>query len=157
MKKIILLCSFIFTLNLCKAQVDAPPPPQQEQEELERKEAFQNSSTKITLRNNTGKEIYACFVCYDKSESSWTSRGWYKISAYQSKTLPLGDYSGPIYIHGETMGSFTNTSWGDKWKFCIDASKPFAILNADKIDCSKKVGFYKYNVSIGMNKWTFNP
>lgn len=155
MKNLLLLAA-LFAFTTASAQNDIPLP-KQEQEEIEKKNFYEQSETKLQLRNNTGKEIYVSYVNYDKSESSWTSHGWYKLEAYKTKVLPLGNYIGPVYIHGETQGLLSNYSWGDKWMFCIDPSSAFEILNADKIDCPKKAKFYKTNVEKGINKWTFNP
>lgn len=156
MKKLLFLLAFTMLSNFIFAQTE-PPPPLQEQQEIERKEQYQNSTTKLILRNNTNKAIYASLVYYETDESSWTSRGWFKVEPYKSRVMPLGNYTGPLYVHGETQGLLTNTVWGGKWLFCTDPNNAFTILNSDKINCKTKSKFTKLQMIKGENKWTFNP
>ena len=54
----------------------------------------------LNLYNNTNKDVYAAFVYWDKENSCFTSKGWYKISAYTEKEISLGKYFGKVFIHG---------------------------------------------------------
>lgn len=159
MKKIIytIALSILTSIAYSQNDFDAPPPPLQEQKVIEENRIIQNSGTTLSIRNNTGKVVYASYVYYDKSESSWTSKGWYSIEAYGKKVLSFGNYTGAIYIHGETIGLLSNTYWGDKWDFCTEPNKSFSILFSDKVNCSHKSKFTKYTLKAGENKWTFNP
>lgn len=157
MKKIFITTALLLSCSFINAQTEAPPPPLQEQEEIDRNNRLQNSTSFLELRNNTGKLLYASYVAYDSDESSWTSHGWYKIDPYKKITLAMGNYVGPVYVHAETQGLVNNSTWGDKWMFCIDQSNAFAIINSDKINCAKKVKFSKTQMSSGVTKWTFNP
>jgi hypothetical protein len=117
---------------------------------------------KIELYNNTDKEIYASYAFYDYSNKCWSSKGWYKISSYSSRTLDLGNYLNDIYIHGFSIipGTFwvaeSEINWGNDVQFCIDRNNSFEIRFADKVNCDKRKSFSKKKIVSGLNKWTFS-
>ena len=130
-------------------------------ETVSESEVSQKSS--IDFYNNTDKDIFISFAFYDKTNSCLTSKGWYNIEAYKQKEIPLGFYSGDVYIYGESTnpGTFwvaaTKNIWGSGYSFCIDPNESFEIRNADKIKCENRKSFSKLKIDPGKNKYTFNP
>jgi uncharacterized membrane protein len=117
--------------------------------------SFAQSS--LNMYNNTDKDVYSAIATWDDENMCWTSRGWFKISPYTEKALPLGDYSGKVYIHGEQNTTWNTYTWGKGFSICVDPDNSFEIRNADKISCKKRASFSELNIRKGKNKWTFNP
>lgn len=115
------------------------------------------SQNKLEMYNNTDKEVFASYAYYDFENKCWSSKGWYKIEAYSTKTIELGNYLNDLYIHGETSTFWVERSWGNDVQFCIDPTNSFEIRFADKINCDKRKSFSKKKIVAGINKWTFNP
>jgi uncharacterized membrane protein len=117
------------------------------------------AQTTLRLMNNTDKKVYASYAFYDAENSAWTSIGWYEVEPYNQTDIDLGDYKGKIYIHGKSSAymGLSEITWGTGYTMCINSSKPFKIINADKINCDTKRNFSETNVSTGITKWTFNP
>jgi len=124
---------------------------------------YTNAQNKLELYNNTDKIIFVSYAYFDVENKCWSSKGWYEVKAYSSKTLDLGNYTNDFYIHGETIIPETfwvagkTINWGDDVQFCIDPTNSFEIRYADKINCSKRKSFSKTKIVTGINKWTFNP
>lgn len=153
MKTIIFSFFILLSFNaFCQKEDLLPPLPLEEQIKLEKENLARSSKTWINIRNNTSKAISMAYVAYDKSEESWTSHGWYRIEAYKVVSLPLGDYKGPVYIHGHNE----RYTWGSTNSFCIDPGKAFEILFSDRGKCETKYKFDKVNCNTGENKYTFN-
>lgn len=113
----------------------------------------------LSCYNNTDKAVYFAYAYYDADNSCWSSKGWYNVKAYQQFDIDLGDYTGKVYIHGlqKAYLGLTENTWGSGYEFCVDPDNAFEIRNADKISCSKKVGFSERKIGPGKNKWEFNP
>jgi hypothetical protein len=116
------------------------------------------SRTWVQIRNNTRDTIFQTFVYYDRENKSWTSIGHWKIAPYSdfSKEFSSSDgtpYKGRFYIRA--MNS--SLKRGDLTYFCVDPSNAFEILNADRIKCTEKAKFIRYNIKPGLNKIIVNP
>jgi uncharacterized membrane protein len=117
----------------------------------------------LEMYNNTDKTVNVCYAYYDASNSSWSTKGWYSIEKYSSKSIKLGAYTNTLYIYGysDIPGDFwhanSQISWGNDVSLCIDTKNAFEIRNADKVKCETTKKFSKTTISRGVNKWTFNP
>ena len=117
---------------------------------------FASSQTTLRLKNNTSKEMFAAYVVWDRESNCYVSRGWYKLRAYRSTDLDLGDYEGTIYTHAHQYGVVDNY-WGDDKLFCINPSDAFEITYAGKLNCETTAKFSSMRVSYGVNTYTFYP
>lgn len=115
------------------------------------------AQTKIKLRNNTSKKVFAALV-YRIQDGGWTSFGWYQIEKYSNKTIDIGNYSGDVFVHGYS-GVVLTSKWGRGYTFCIDPINQFRIYNADKLDCFSNAEFSKISDVLygSTNNFTFNP
>ncbi len=115
------------------------------------------SQTKIKLRNNTDKKVYATLV-YQIQNGGWTSFGWYTVDKYSNRTIDIGNYTGDVFVHGRSGLIFTG-KWGRGYTFCIDENDAFRIYNANEVNCKASAEFSKLsNVLYGSTtNFTFNP
>ena len=117
----------------------------------------------LEMYNNTDKTVNVCYAYYDGANSSWSTKGWYSIEKYSTKSINLGGYTNALYIHGYSTipGDFwtadSQVSWGKDVSLCIDPKNAFEIRNADKVSCETNKKFSKTTINRGVNKWTFNP
>lgn len=120
------------------------------------------SQNSLEMYNNTDKTIYVCYAYYDAANSSWSTKGWYSIEKYSTKSLNLGSYTNDLYIHGYSIkkGDFwtsdSELSWGNYISLCVDPKNAFEIRNADKVNCETSKKFSKTKIDRGINKWNFS-
>lgn len=118
----------------------------------------------LEMYNNTSNSVWASYCFYDNTNQCWTTKGWYKVEAYKTKTISLPINSIRIYVHGHSTISSESiwkddvtVNWGSGYSFCVDLENAFEIRNADKINCDKRKKFSELITTNKVSKYTFNP
>lgn len=116
------------------------------------------SQTTLAVTNNTDDEVFYAYIYYDGTNRAWNSIGWYKVNAYSTRNIDLGNYNGKIYIHGHTTKLLTTIRWGKGFSACVNDKDAFHFKDVENIrNCEDREEFSELSVSNGINKWYFNP
>lgn len=110
----------------------------------------------LKLENNTPQAVWAAYATYDGS--CWVCFGWVRVEKYNTFDVPLGDYNGQIFVHGENRSATVLRNWGDNDMLCVEEGEVFRIRCPRNKECRVKKMFALINSSPdGVTKFIFNP
>ena len=110
----------------------------------------------LRLENNTNHDIWSAYACYDGS--CWVCNGWIKVEKFNTRDVPVGNYGGQIFIHGENRFPGGERNWGDNDMLCVEEGEAFSIRCPRNVQCNIKKMFALISSSPdGITKFVFNP
>jgi uncharacterized protein YkwD len=105
----------------------------------------------IHARNDFNTPLEIVLVYYDDETVAWTTRGWYRVEAKQSRILKSESSKRDIYIYAQLAGG--KTTWGKGDITRVIVSEMFAYGDAEECPAGtnrRSVKFTKYTARNGV-------